>query len=299
MCILGFVKPWKQSSAFHCNLMCSRGFQYVFSWFIGVLPNTNTVIPTTHEEPLVQHLGNITGVSCTIALFLCLLKPLFISCKWKLDVCFHFLVGARELGYYDEDFMIISAFCCLTYNWRKIFGNKSELRTFKKEKVHTDCETSDCVSSYRRLNETDYINTRVFWTAVSVCSGPSVFLSFQCFSYICLSIDIWSIIYFCLYFLSDSDSQSLNRGHHWPAEASSLILLCLLKKASEWSFKCKLTALFCYFLYLSYFKVFFILFMYSFFTVKGVSEQTEMWDSRGAAGSHTLHLCQQPPSHSL
>lgn len=59
-----------------------------------------------------------------------------------------------------------------------------------------------------RLNETDCINTRVFWTVASVCSGPSVFLSFQCFSYICLSIDIWSIIYFCLYFLSDSDSQT-------------------------------------------------------------------------------------------
>lgn len=182
MCILGFVKPWKLCSAFHCNLMCSSGFQYVFFWFISVLPNTNTVIPTTHEEPLVQHLGNITGVSCTIALFLCLLKPLFISCKWKLDVCFHFLV---ELGYYDEDFMIISAFCCLTYNWRKIFGNKSELRTLKKEKVHTyeavtDCETSDCV--YRRAPDwmRPTASTLVYFGPLSL--SAVVLLSFLVFS---------------------------------------------------------------------------------------------------------------------
>lgn len=186
----------------------------MFSPGLSVLPNTNTVIPTTHEEPLVQHLGNITGVSCTVALFLCLLKPLFISCKWKLDVCFHFFVGAHELGYYDEDFMIISAFCCLTYNWRKIFGKKIRIKNIKKRKG-SHIWSCDRLWDIRlrlqkspRLNETDCINTRVFWTVASVCSGPSVFLSFQCFSYICLSIDIWSIIYFCLYFLSDSDSQT-------------------------------------------------------------------------------------------
>lgn len=242
----------------------------------------------------------------------------------KARCLFPLLCWGHELGYYDEDFRIISAFCYLTYNCRKIFGNKSELRTLKKirfthmklEHFVADCETSDCVSSYRRASDWMRLTTSTLvyfgplflsavgflFSLVSSDSGPSVFLSFQCFSYICLSIDIWAIIYFCLYFLSfhdDSDSQSLNWGPHWPPEASSLILLCLLKKSSEWSFKCKLRALFCYFLYLSYFKVFFIFFIYWFFAVKGLSEQTEMWGSRGAAGSHTLHLCQQPPSQSL
>lgn len=145
-------------------------------------------------------------------------------------------------GLYDNLCVLLSYVQLEENIWKQI-----RIKNIKKRKG------SHRLWDIRRLNETDYINTRVFWTAVSVCSGPSVFLSFQCFSYICLSIDIWSIIYFCLYFLSDSDSQSLNRGHHWPAEASSLILLCLLKEASEWSFKCKLTTLFCYFLYLSYF----------------------------------------------
>lgn len=107
-------------------------------------------------------------------------------------------------------------------------------------------QTPDCVSSYRRAPDWVRLTTSALvyfgplslsaqgflFSLVSSDSGPSVFLSFQCFSYICLSIDIWSNIYFCLYFLSfhdDSDSQSLNWGPHWPPEASSLILLCLLK----------------------------------------------------------------------
>lgn len=196
--------------------------------------------------------------------------------------------------------MIISASCCLTYNWRKIFGNKSELRTLKKRKG-SHIWSCDRLWDIRlrlqkspRLNETDYINTRVFWTVVSVCSGPSVFLSFQCFSCICLSIDIWSIIYFCLYFLSDSDSQSLNRGPHWPAEASSLILLCLLKKSSEWSFKCKLTALFCYFELLQSFLYFLYVFIFycegCFWANRDVRQQRSCWEP---------HPPSVPPSRSL
>lgn len=94
-----------------------------------------------------------------------------------------------------------------------------------------------------RLNETDYINTRVFWT--------------------------------------------INWGPHRPPEASSLILLCLLKNLQNGPLNANWQLYFVIFCIWTTSK--FSLFSLCInFTVKGVSEQT---DSRGAAGSHTLHLC--------
>lgn len=60
------------------------------------LKSSDCIQTLSHPQHMRSHwcnTYNITGVSCTIAPFLCLLKPLFISYKWKLDVCFHFFVG--------------------------------------------------------------------------------------------------------------------------------------------------------------------------------------------------------------